>query len=57
VSSSVPTVFTPAGGYGDTSLSRYERELPAPTLGDDEALLLITICGLTLNGSNNRGTV
>ena len=38
VSSSAPTAFTPAGGYGDTSLSRYERELPAPILGDDEAL-------------------
>lgn len=38
VSSSVPTAFTPAGGYGDTSQSRYERELPAPILGNDEVL-------------------
>ena len=38
VSSNAPTAFTPVGGYGDTSLGRYERELPAPTLGDDEAL-------------------
>jgi len=38
VSSSAPTAFTPAGGYGDTSKGRYERELPAPILGDDEAL-------------------
>jgi hypothetical protein len=38
VSSSAPTAFTPAGGYGDTSLERYERELPESILGDDEAL-------------------
>ena len=38
VSDSVPTAFTPAGGYGDTSLGRYERELPAAILCDDEAL-------------------
>jgi len=38
VSSSALTAFTPAGGYGDTSQGRYERELPAPILGDDEAL-------------------
>jgi len=38
VSSSAPTAFTPEGGYGDTSQSRYERELPAPILGNDEVL-------------------
>ena len=38
VSSNAPTAFTPAGGYGDTSKGRYERELPAQILGDDEAL-------------------
>ena len=38
VSSNAPTAFTPAGGYGDTSKGRYERELPAPILSDDEAL-------------------
>ena len=38
VSSNAPTAFTPAGGYGDTSLSRYERELPAPILSDGEVL-------------------
>ena len=38
VSSSAPTAFTPVGGYGDTSKGRYERELPVPILGDDEAL-------------------
>ena len=38
VSSNAPTAFTPAGGYGDTTKGRYERELPAQILGDDEAL-------------------
>ena len=38
VSSNAPTAFTPAGGYGDTTLGRYERELPKPILGDDEVL-------------------
>jgi len=38
VSSNAPTAFTPVGGYGDTSLGRYERELPASILSDDEAL-------------------
>ena len=38
VSSNAPTAFTPAGGYGDTTKGRYERELPKPILGDDEAL-------------------
>jgi hypothetical protein len=38
VSSSAATAFTPAGGYGDTSKGRYERELPTPIIGNDEAL-------------------
>ena len=38
MSSNAPTAFTPAGGYGDTTLGRYERELPKPILGDDEVL-------------------
>jgi len=38
VSSNAPTAFTPVGGYGDTSLGRYERELPASILRDDEVL-------------------
>ena len=38
VSSNAPNAFTPAGGYGDTTKGRYERELPKPILGDDEVL-------------------
>ena len=38
VSSNAPTAFTPAGGYGDTTKGRYERELPEQILSDDETL-------------------
>lgn len=38
MSSSTPTVFTPVGGFGDTTKGRYERELPAQIRSDDEVL-------------------
>ena len=38
VSSNAPTVYTPVGGYGDTSLNRYLRDLPPRILDENEAL-------------------